>query len=72
MVETVGETRFGACPHDCPDGCAMLYTVEKGKLTNVSGNPEHPFTQGRLCVKVKDYHLHQNPLKMVVMLYMDP
>jgi len=58
MVETVGETRFGACPHDCPDGCAMLYTVEKGKLSNVSGNPEHPFTQGRLCVKVKDYHLH--------------
>ena len=22
-----------ACPHDCPDACAMLVTVEKGSIT---------------------------------------
>ena len=40
----------------------MLYHVENGKLVNVQGNPAQPFTNGRLCVKVKDYHEHHyNP-----------
>lgn len=52
------ETFYGACPHDCPDGCAMLYEVKDKQLTKVSGNPAHPFTRGRLCVKVKDYEKH--------------
>ena len=26
------ETFFGACPHDCPDTCAMLFDVRDGKL----------------------------------------
>ena len=25
-------TFFGACPHDCPDTCAMIYEVADGKL----------------------------------------
>ncbi|MCY4408245.1 MAG: molybdopterin-dependent oxidoreductase, partial [Rhodospirillaceae bacterium] len=52
MTET---TVFSACPHDCPDTCAMLTTVEDGKVTGVRGNPDHPFTRGGLCVKVNDY-----------------
>ena len=48
----------GACPHDCPDTCAMLITVENGKATKVRGDPDHPFTQGGLCVKVNDYTNH--------------
>ena len=40
----------------------MLYSVADGKLVKVEGNPEHPFTRGRLCVKVNDYHAHHyNP-----------
>ena len=40
----------------------MLYTAENGKLVKVEGNPDHPFTAGRLCVKVNDYHRHHyNP-----------
>lgn len=40
----------------------MLYLVENGKLVNVQGNPAQPYTHGRLCVKVKDYHAHHyNP-----------
>ena len=45
----------GACPHDCPDTCAMLVTVENGRAVRVQGDPEHPFTQGFLCAKVNRY-----------------
>src|SRR4051812_5600352 len=45
----------GACPHDCPDTCAMLVTVEQGRAVRVAGDPEHPFTQGFLCTKVNRY-----------------
>jgi anaerobic selenocysteine-containing dehydrogenase len=45
-----------ACPHDCPDTCAMLVTVEDGRAVGVRGDPEHPFTRGFLCNKVSRYH----------------
>jgi anaerobic selenocysteine-containing dehydrogenase len=48
---------IGACPHDCPDTCSMLISVKDGRAVDVRGNPDHPFTQGGLCVKVNDYHL---------------
>ncbi|HVL82915.1 MAG TPA: molybdopterin-dependent oxidoreductase [Pseudonocardia sp.] len=44
-----------ACPHDCPDTCAMLVTVADGRATDVRGDPDHPFTRGGLCVKVNNY-----------------
>ena len=45
----------GACPHDCPDTCAMITTVENGRAVKVEGDPEHPVTQGFLCAKVNRY-----------------
>jgi anaerobic selenocysteine-containing dehydrogenase len=45
----------GACPHDCPDTCAMLITVKDGVATKVRGDPDHPTTQGVLCTKVSRY-----------------
>jgi len=45
----------GACPHDCPDTCALLTTVENGRAVRVQGNPEHPLTDGVLCTKVSRY-----------------
>lgn len=45
----------GACPHDCPDCCATLVTVERGRATKIQGDPNHPFTQGFLCAKVNRY-----------------
>ncbi len=45
----------GACPHDCPDTCAMLITVENGRAIRVAGDPDHPVTQGFLCAKVNRY-----------------
>ena len=45
----------GACPHDCPDTCALLTTVENGIAVKVQGNPAHPHTGGVLCAKVSRY-----------------
>jgi len=45
----------GACPHDCPDTCAMLVTVEDGRAVEVRGAPDHPPTHGTLCTKVARY-----------------
>jgi len=44
-----------ACPHDCPDTCAMLVTVEDGVATKIQGDPAMPFTEGTLCTKVAYY-----------------
>ncbi|MBA4172868.1 MAG: molybdopterin oxidoreductase [Hyphomicrobium sp.] len=60
------ETFHGACPHDCPDTCAMVYEVKGGKLTEVRGNKDHPMTRGGLCVKLKDFHDHHaNPDRLM-------
>lgn len=45
----------GACPHDCPDTCAWLATVEHGRVVRMQGDPEHPTTHGALCTKVSRY-----------------
>ncbi|UZD54290.1 molybdopterin-containing oxidoreductase family protein [Caldimonas aquatica] len=44
-----------ACPHDCPDTCAMRVTVQGGRVVKVQGDPEHPTTHGALCQKVSRY-----------------
>ena len=44
-----------ACPHDCPDTCAMQITVENGVAVKVEGAKDHPFTAGTLCTKVARY-----------------
>lgn len=55
-----------ACPHDCPDTCAMLITVEGdvampdgsvrgARAIEVKGDPAHPTTHGVLCNKVARY-----------------
>jgi molybdopterin guanine dinucleotide-containing S/N-oxide reductase-like protein len=43
------------CPHDCPDTCSMLVTVQDGKAVALRGDPEHSFTRGFLCQKVSRY-----------------
>src|SRR5882672_5670220 len=44
-----------ACPHDCPDACGVLITVEDGRATKIQGDPGHPVTRGFLCAKVAKY-----------------
>jgi molybdopterin guanine dinucleotide-containing S/N-oxide reductase-like protein len=50
---------FAACPHDCPDACGVLITVENAdgaaRATKIQGDPSHPVTRGFLCAKVTKY-----------------
>ncbi|MBW7933978.1 MAG: molybdopterin-dependent oxidoreductase, partial [Gemmatimonadaceae bacterium] len=55
MSESTRVTVRGACPHDCPDTCALITTVEDGRAVRVQGDPDHPFTAGFLCAKVNRY-----------------
>ncbi|MBB1599044.1 molybdopterin-dependent oxidoreductase [Variovorax sp. UMC13] len=48
-------TVHGACPHDCPDTCALVTTVQDGVAVKLQGNPAHPHTGGVLCTKVSRY-----------------
>jgi len=47
----------GVCPHDCPDTCGLVTTVDTstGRAVGFRGDPDHPFTQGFLCQKVANY-----------------
>lgn len=60
------------CPLDCPDTCGLLLHKENGKIVKVTGNPDHPITQGAICNKVRNmaervYHPERvlYPLKRV-------
>src|SRR5678816_2909272 len=44
-----------ACPHDCPDACGVLITIDDGRAIKVQGDPAHPVTRGFLCAKVAKY-----------------
>jgi len=55
VPEIIGQTVRGACPHDCPDTCALITTVEDGRAVRIQGDPDHPFTAGFLCAKVNRY-----------------
>src|SRR5216683_272519 len=49
------EVVHAACPHDCPDACGVLITVQDGRATKIQGDPSHPVTRGFLCAKVAKY-----------------
>ncbi|MCL6516016.1 molybdopterin-dependent oxidoreductase [Alicyclobacillus sp.] len=40
-----------ACPLDCWDTCSVLAEVRNGKVTALTGDPNHPITQGFLCTR---------------------
>jgi anaerobic selenocysteine-containing dehydrogenase len=45
----------GACPHDCPDTCALDVQVRDGIAIKVTGSAAHAPTAGVLCTKVARY-----------------
>lgn len=54
MMQKIG----GACPHDCPDTCAVITEVENGRAVHFYADPDHPITRGWLCAKVRPYLDH--------------
>jgi anaerobic selenocysteine-containing dehydrogenase len=57
------------CPHDCPSCCSLDVTVSDGLITGVTGTAGHPFTQGVICGKVREYaeRVH-SPLRVLTPL----
>jgi anaerobic selenocysteine-containing dehydrogenase len=51
----VKEVVHAACPHDCPDACGVLITIDSGRAVKIKGDPSHPVTRGFLCAKVAKY-----------------
>src|SRR5215210_7865553 len=54
-MQTPLSTVRAVCPHDCPDTCGLVVTVENGRAVKLRGDKEHPFTKGFLCQKVSHY-----------------
>lgn len=46
------------CPRNCRDACALIAEVVDGKMTSITGDPNHPLTQGTPCVKGHTYAMH--------------
>ena len=57
------------CPHDCPSCCSLDVTVADGRIAAVTGTAGHPFTQGVICGKVREYaeRVH-SPLRVLTPL----
>lgn len=49
-VKRVRTTTWSAGP-GCHGGCGVIAHVKDGKLVKLEGDPEHPWSQGRLCAR---------------------
>ncbi len=43
------EKKTASCPLNCWDNCGLTVTVDRGKVTKVEGDREHPVTKGKIC-----------------------
>lgn len=60
-------------PGDHPVGCGLYLHVKDGKVVKVEGDPDHPISQGRLCIRcltLPEYLYHPDriiyPMKRAV------
>ena len=50
------ETRFSACPHDCPSTCALeVEVIDDYTIGKVRGAKDNSYTAGVVCAKVGRY-----------------
>ncbi len=45
-----------ACSQDCPDTCSLVVATSPSGKVRINGNPDHPFTAGFCCAKLKAWH----------------
>lgn len=64
-IKIIPTTTWSAGP-GCHGGCGVLAHIKDNKLVKIEGNPEHPWSQGRLCARalaMTQYADHQDRLK---------
>jgi anaerobic selenocysteine-containing dehydrogenase len=45
--------KITACTMDCPDSCSLLVWKDDDGTVKIQGNPDHPFTSGFTCAKIR-------------------
>ena len=43
------------CPLDCPDSCGIVASVQDRKVVSLTGDKDHPYTNGFICRKMRNY-----------------
>ena len=56
MDDFSSKKHFGACPHDCPDTCAMLYELKNEKLAVIDDVIAALPEKQRLLIKANRIH----------------
>ncbi len=51
MPSSKPETVVTTCTRDCTNTCGLLAIVADGRVQALKGNPDHPFSRGRVCHK---------------------
>jgi anaerobic selenocysteine-containing dehydrogenase len=61
-----------SCNRDCPDACGIIATVEDGRITRITGDPDHPITRGFLCYRTNRFLERQyDPERLTAPLFRD-
>jgi len=42
---------LSVCAYDCPDSCGMVATCSEGRLVELEGRKDNPYTRGFICHK---------------------
>lgn len=57
------------CTRDCPNACGLIAVAEGGRVTELKGNPRHPYTRGFACGKCRGFvRRAQSPERIVTPL----
>jgi len=63
------EVKKTLCNRDCPDACAIVATVEDGRVIKLQGDKQHPITQGFLCKRTNQFlELQYSPARLTTPL----
>lgn len=54
--ESTIEYKKTVCPLDCPDSCGLIAKVIDNQVVSLQGDPEHGYTKGVICRKMRNYH----------------
>jgi anaerobic selenocysteine-containing dehydrogenase len=61
-----------ACSQDCPDTRSLVVETSPSGRVRINGNPDHPFTAGFCCAKMKSWHRRlSNPHRITAALLRD-